>query len=293
MTPSEDIKTTTTYERAPDRAEFYGYVRGTNVFSFNKAGAIISRKLVWPEEPESVRVRSRQFVLPFRVDGLVDAPLLPVGQIVVSGATAGGKSAFVRALERSMGGRRLIAVEPHDNGEEVAGVPTYSSADSALAAAVAAHYADGSRLHFIDSLRAPLFETPGAAGEKGMSMPFFTQITRVSNCLALNGITIVATVNPMNNDSSYVDSFLDKLAASVPATFLLTGYRRAGKQETFTGTYQSRPLRKQMPFSWTVGVSDKASFAETVEISYSAVGAQQVTIMNDTRATVRAIKEAI
>lgn len=289
---STDATDDRSYKRGARYGEFFGYDSGATVFSLDGAGALISRKLRWPEEPVSVPVESFQFTLPFKVDGLSDLPLLPVGQIVVSGPTAGGKSAFARALSNSMGAKRLLSVEPHDSGTEVLSVPTFSSADAALAAAIAAHYRDGKVLHIVDSLRAPLFETKGAAGEKGMSMPFFTQITRVSNTLALNGITVMATVNPMNNDASYVDSFLDKLAASVPATILLSGYSRAGDTETFVGTYQSRPLRKKMPFTWRVGRRDPVVGPGLVEISYSAVGATELTINTSQRAIVRAVKEA-
>lgn len=237
----------------PQTAEFFGFQNRQAVFSFNKAGSVISRKLIWPDEPlTKPRERKVQFSLPIKVRGLDGYPSLPPGLTIVSGPTAVGKSTFVRALTQVMPLRRLLAVEPHDSGSELETLPTFSSIDSALVYAIGAAYSTPDDLYAIDSLRATLFETMGAAGSKGMSMQFFTQITRVSNSLAMAGISLMATVNPMDEDPEYVKQFMSKLSASVPATILLESVERLGNGgASFTGSIQMRPNRTKMSFSYS------------------------------------------
>lgn len=267
------------YSRARNRAEFFGFNRGSDVFSFSDEGQIISRKLKWPDEPAAVYTERNQFAIPVKVNG-GDAlqlneqgfPILPVGLIIISGGTGVGKSKFLKALARQMDIQRLLAVEPHDDGVEVGTLPTYSSVDGALAMAIMQSYNHPTSLYAIDSLRAPLFETTGAAGSKGVIMPFFTQITRVSNCLAMAGITVVATVNPMNNDPEYVVEFMSKLSASVPATILLESSSLVGGVESFSGTIQARPNRKKVPFTFTSGPRREIDHASLLsEISFEPV----------------------
>jgi energy-coupling factor transporter ATP-binding protein EcfA2 len=263
-----------TYNRDKNRAEFFGFQRGNTVFSFDESGHAISRKLLWPAEPVSVPVRRNQFSLPIIVDGMKEFPALPPGLIVVSGDTGAGKSTFIKALARQMPLARLLAVEPHDTGEELAILPTFSSVDGALVAAVNASYNDPSTLFSIDSLRAPLFETEGAAGARGVIMPFFTQLTRVSNSLALAGISIVATVNPMNDDKDYVVEFMKKLSAAVPATILLNGMTRSSGLDRFTGTLSMRPNRAPMPFSFESGVRSVIDHGDLInEIEFDPISA--------------------
>lgn len=237
----------------PETAEFFGFQNRQAVFSFDKGGRVISRKLIWPDEPlTKPRDRKVQFTLPIKVRGLDGYPSLPPGLTIVSGPTAVGKSTFVRALTQVMPLRRLLAVEPHDTGVELETLPTFSSIDSALVYAIGAAYSAPDDLYAIDSLRATLFETMGAAGSKGMSMQFFTQITRVSNALAMAGISLMATVNPMDEDPEYVKQFMSKLSASVPATILLESVERLGNGgASFTGSVQMRPNRTKMGFTYS------------------------------------------
>jgi len=182
------------YNRDPTKGEFYGFGRRDFVFSLDASGHVISRRLEWPEEPAHVANERLQFTLPVTVPALPRQPRLPLGLTIISGNTAVGKSTFLRALAMRMDLNRIICVEPHDTGEEIGEVNTFFSADAALAAAVKAAYTQPTQLTGIDSLRAPLFETTGAAGERGIIMPFFTQLTRVSNSLAQAGISVIATI---------------------------------------------------------------------------------------------------
>lgn len=244
------------YQRDPKVAEFMGFTRGNLVFSLTTARHPISRRLAWPEEPATAKARSSQLSLPFLVPGLSEAPMLPPGLTVITGATGSGKSSFVRALQTAMKEqvdvRRLLVVEPHDDGDEILNVQSYTSADSALVAAVVGEYSKKAKqlpcLYVLDSLRAPLFETSGSAGSKGISMPFFAQITRVSNCLAKAGISVLATVNPMDEDPVYVASFNKKLSASLPAFIQLNA--GGSSKRGFSGTIEMRPDRSPLSFSF-------------------------------------------
>jgi len=289
--PSLTLETTaeaSSYDRDPKRSEFFGFNRQNAVFSFDKKGQAISRKLVWPIEPWAVPSDGYQFNLPFLLVGSRGSTALPLGITIVSGPTAGGKSSFIRALAKRMKLVRLLTVEPHDSAAEVQSAPTFSSVDGALASAVQTLYQNRDTLPVIDSLRAPLFETTGAAGSKGLSMPFFTQITRVSNALARSGLTVMATVNPMDEDSEYVKAFFSKLSASVPATILLDRVNVEGSREPtrFTGTIQMRPNRRAMPFTYDVS-EPPANYAPSSAFTFEVDDTQvEQTIIN--RAAVRA-----
>lgn len=254
------LSVTDSYDRDTGVAEFMGFTRGNMVFSLTKDLEPISRRLRWPEEPKVAKARSKQISLPFAASGLNGPVMLPPGLTVVTGSTGSGKSTFVRVLREAMAGvvdvRRLLVVEPHDDGDEIVNVPSYTNADSALVAAVIGEYAQQRSakkrglpvLYVLDSLRAPLFETSGSAGSKGISMPFFAQLTRVSNCLAKAGISILATVNPMDDDPAYVSSFNRKLSASLPALIQINsgGSSRRG----FSGSLELRPDRSPRQFSF-------------------------------------------
>lgn len=243
------------YPRDPKVAEFFGFSRGTSVFSLDKDGAVISRKLPWPGEPVVTPVVSNQFKLPIMVEGLKSHPNVNLGILAISGATGAGKSTALEALAQMMPLNRLLAVEPFDLPGDVETLPTFSTADGALAAAVAGSYADPTQLYAIDSLRGPLFETTGPASEKGIIMPFFTQLTRVSNQLARAGLTVVVTINPMHDDPEYVRRFLTFLSASVPTLITIESAERIpaseGKKKALIvrGTISSRPNRVPRQFT--------------------------------------------
>lgn len=244
----------TPYDRDPKRAEFHGLEKRGMVFSFDRAGNPISRQLRWTEEPATVkREGGAQFKLPLDLKGAKGDVYLPLGLTVISGATQAGKSSFLKALAADLPLIRLNVVEPHDDPEEIETTPTFSSVDSALVAAVNQSYLNPSTLLALDSLRAPLFEMTGNAGSKGVVMPFFTQLTRVSNDLAMAGISLLATVNPMDEDPAYVDSFLKKLSAAMPATILINSAAGRVGDRRFEGTISLRPDRTPLGFSYQAG----------------------------------------
>lgn len=290
--PDSTTSDVSTYQRAPEYAEFFGFQNRAAVFSFDKDTRVISRKLVWPDEPVAVARRDGvQFALPFKVRELRDRPMLPLGLTIVSGSTAAGKSTFIREMQKVIPIQRLLAVEPHDEPTELENLPTFSSVDAALAAAVRGSYSDPRVLYAIDSLRSTLFETTGAAGSKGMAMQFFTQITRVSNSLALAGVSVIATVNPMDEDQDYVKQFMTKLSASVPATILLDSVSRDNGGPTFSGTLQMRPNRTPMRFSFSA--LDKAPPAAELfaEFEFEPIQVGGNAVIN--KAAVAAISKAI
>jgi hypothetical protein len=77
-------------------------------------------------------------------------------------------------------------------------------------------------------------------------MPFFTALTRVSNSLALHGISMVATVNPLQSDPQYVRSFIDKISSAVPA-YVVVDSVQAG---VFSGVVADRTHRQPIPFTF-------------------------------------------
>lgn len=263
------------FNRDPAVAEFFGFESKHRVFTFDRSGKPTQRKLEWPEEPVKTPViasgnrKPVSFSLPLEFGGRRTDYPLNLGLIGISGATEVGKSTFTRALSKLISVRRLLAVEPADTPDELIDVPCFSSADAALVEVVRQHYyVDSTVLHALDSLRAPLFETDGPAGEKGVIMPFFTQLTRVSNALAASGITLLATVNPMNEDKDFTKSFLSKLSAALPTTILLESYDRQGSSEVFTGTISSRPNRAKRTFTLHVDGAPREKQPVVAEISF-------------------------
>lgn len=174
-----------------------------------------------------------RFNLPLSLRGRGNAFRLPLGLTVISGGTAVGKSTFARSLQLAFDETQtdrlevLNAVEPFDT-DEMARWPWFASADDALAAAVAMQMDDARTLPVIDSLRSVLFEMVGAATDKGMVAKFFTQLTRVSNALAMNGRTVLATVNPMSTAPDVVEEFLRRMSAALPALIVLEGRTDSG-----------------------------------------------------------------
>jgi energy-coupling factor transporter ATP-binding protein EcfA2 len=180
-----------------------------------------------------------------------------MGLTIISGATGVGKSTLLRSLPDVV---RLLAVEPADDIDELQTVEMFDSVDHALMTAVVIA-STTNRLVAIDSLRAPLFETDGPAGTKGVIMPFFTKLTRVSNALAQNGLTVLATVNPMDDDPVYTEAFLSKISSAVPAFIRLSPGERV-----FNGTISTRSNRGGVSFLYDP-TSVESAVSEEVEFT--------------------------
>lgn len=186
--------------------------------------------------------------------------VLPLGLTVVTGGTAVGKSSFVRALGTQVVTERALAVEPHDQPEDISDLRFFVTADAALMYLVqlqrTAHVQGlPAFVPILDSLRQAVFETTGAAGERGMVMKFFTAVTRISSTLARNGLSVIATVNPLQSDSATVNAFVDRLKSSVPCVIELNGMNRTPSSVSFSGQVSVRPQRDPKPFnvSWETG----------------------------------------
>lgn len=217
--------------------------------------------------------RARAFFLPLVSAGMNGDFPLPPGLTVISGATAVGKSSFLRDVANSFGSHeghdrlvRLSAVEPFDDPADIG--EWYLDADDALAAAVASQMADDRVLPAIDSLRSVLFEMSGAATSKGMTARFFTQLTRVSNALASNGRTVLATVNPMNSETDFVTEFLGRLAAALPALIVLERRDGPGQYRGYTVSRDPVTARRQVPF--VMGGRGPAVVTPSVEYDFAA-----------------------
>jgi hypothetical protein len=238
----EKVKSGRAIELALFESKYYGIVDLDSGDMYQRETSFVSE----PTYPGPGHARKYiESTLPIRVGQASEDLTLPFGLVVISGPTAVGRSSFVRALS---GITRLLVVECPDSIDELKSAPIYSSVDVALLAATR-QTANHGGLFALDSLRAPLFETNGPAGARGMIMAFFTQITRVSNTLARNGITLIATVNPMDDDPLVEKAFLSKLSASVPCFISLmpSGDPSRG---IFEGTVSSREERVPQRFSF-------------------------------------------
>jgi hypothetical protein len=207
----------------------------------------------------------RQWSVPLTVQGGNGTLPLNPGLTVVSGSTAVGKSTLVRAL----GVKRLPTVEVQDNINELSEHIYFDSIDQAVLVA-ARDTVNSGELHCIDSLRAALFEINGPAGSKGVIMPFFSALTRLSNSLARNGIAMLATVNPMDDDPEYIRQFLGKLSASVPCFIDLRSLdiSRAGSGILkFSGTITSREIEGRITSPFTFSTEQEAGVSSE-EVSF-------------------------
>lgn len=192
---------------------------------------------------------------------------LPLGLTIVSGGTAAGKSTLLRAL---VDVKRFLCVEVPDTTEELKSMKLYDSDSAALAAAILEAGNEGT-LCAIDSLRSTLFEADGAAGPKGIIMEFFTNITRVSNSLAANGLSMIATVNPMHDDAEYVTTFLSKLSSAVPCFISLSAATADGRA---SGTVATRDCRGGASFTLEPGA--KVTKEEVTFIGHRDLVAEEV-----------------
>lgn len=230
--------------------EFYGFNSDSNVFGFTDDLEVTERRLRFYEDAAEPETRS--FPTPACELPILGGFVLPLGLTVISGSTSVGKSRFLRALGTQTSLRRFRVVEPADGEDDLVGTPSFGNVDAALVAAIRTHFITIKMGGIpspvaIDSLRAPLFETTGAASSKGIIMPFFTKLTRVSETLARHGISMLATINPMEEDQKFEESFLKKLSASTSCYIELT---RA--QKGFAGSISIRPERVARAFqtSW-------------------------------------------
>lgn len=213
-------------------------------------------------------IRGYQPTMPFQVGG---SPfILPPGITVITGPTSVGKSSMLRELARVAKTDVALAVEPHDDPADIADTAYFDSADAALMYLVRRQRAhiladEPAPIAVLDSLRQAVFETTGAAGEKGMVMKFFTILTRVSTSLARNGISVLVTVNPLQTDPDALKAFIDRLKSSVPAVIELNSSRRDGASVSFSGSVSARPDRQARGFDFssggpTVAPSEEGSF---------------------------------
>lgn len=199
-------------------------------------------------------VRGFQPTIPLLVNGVPF--LLPPGITVVTGPTSVGKSALIRALATCQTVDLALAVEPHDDPADISSTAYFDSADAALMYLVQRQRLsilanEVPPLAVLDSLRQAVFETTGAAGEKGMVMKFFTILTRVSSSLARNGISVLVTVNPLQTDQDAVKAFIDRIKSAVPAVIELQSLSRTGSRLTFRGQVSARPDRQPRGFEFT------------------------------------------
>lgn len=206
------------------------------------------------EPPAAAQVASREIVLPFDTPGVIGdekryLATLPPGLTIITGATASGKTTFARGLVKTGAFVRLQTVEPYDDPADIGDSPIYTSLERALVAAIITA-ATNQAVPIIDSLRALLFEIGGASGTKGVSTRFFTQLTRVSIDLARNGITVLATVNPTEDDPAFVDNFIQKLAAAVPMLLHVQSTNGNKGAREVVGRLIKRPERTWHQFVW-------------------------------------------
>lgn len=205
-------------------------------------------------------IHGYQPTMPFRVG---NAPLvLPPGITVITGPTGVGKSSFLRELARIVEVDLALAVEPHDDPADIADTAYFDSADAALMYLVRRQRAhiladQPAPIAVLDSLRQAVFETTGAAGEKGMVMKFFTILTRVSTSLARNGISVLVTVNPLQTDPDALKAFIDRLKSSVPAVLELSSSDRSSGGVSFRGHVSARPDRQARSFDFNGATASK------------------------------------
>lgn len=154
--------------------------------------------------------------------GTQSTATFPRGLNIIYAGTGVGKSLLMSELaKRSKRIMHLKATEPHDDESEIGKRLHFAEADDALVYGMAMWARDRSLVPVIDSLRGPLFETSGSAGDKGVIMSFFTMLTKVSTALANQGCTMFATLNPMSENVDQQKVVETYLKASVPSVIQL------------------------------------------------------------------------
>lgn len=281
-------------------AQFYGFTGANSVFGFTGTGQLVIDRLSDFEEARQVGedlISGYQGGRQLKIElGDLGPVVLPRGITIVSGATEVGKSSFLRALREASGLERLQVVEPYDSDTDLTKVRAFENPNAALVHLVrdTLTRAKKAPVYAIDSLRAPLFETKGAATSKGVIGQFFTQVTRVSNSLARSRITTIASVNPMDEDPAYVASFLRKLSASTVSVILLTSTERSGELTRYKGTIAMRPDRTPRPFTvdFRVGMSSLAQKA-SLSVDMSSTTSEDVPNTLAVRNSINAFSHSI
>lgn len=223
---------------------------------FDKEGNASTRKRVdILDEPvcnlATLTKSTIEFELPIQVKGLKSVTL-NFGMFILSGPSGVGKSSFMRSLAKVMNINRVLAVEPADTYDELANLPIRYSADSAVAYLVQQFIKGNRALPVLDSLREPLFEIEGSAADKGIINAFFTRVTNVSTSLAQNGITMVATINPLGEDPAFLQVFYSRLKSSTPGYMILKSVEGPQDNLTYRGVIAMRPDRVERDFVFNV-----------------------------------------
>lgn len=233
---------------SPIGHEYHSFTEHSLVFSVD--GDKLAHRYLSPFElrhnaPEGV---AEVFTLPL---GNLN-PALPLGITAMVGQTGSGKSTLIRYLaEHKLPIVRYLTVEAFDSAVEVETLYPYDEADHALAAHLMAVVNARKRAQpvpfgALDSLRAPVYETTGSAGGKGVIKRFFTQLTRVSNALAVNGVSLLVTINPLEDgDAAFADGFIKMLKSAVPAVINLSQATEEGWSGEYTVRESSSDTNRQ------------------------------------------------
>lgn len=239
---------------------------------FDKEGNVSTRKRKDILDEPSCNLTSRtgstvEYTLPLQVGGLKEVTL-GFGLIVVSGGTGTGKTSFIRSLSKVIKVNRVLAVEPADSYEELSTIPMRYSADAAIAYLVQQFIRGNKALPVLDSLREPLFETDGSAADKGIINAFFTRVTKVSNALAQNGVTMLATINPLGDSPDFLKQFYLRLTSATPGYIILQSVEGPQDNLTYRGVVAMRPDRVERPFQLNVKIGQTPASPDAEEVSF-------------------------
>lgn len=195
--------------------------------------------------------------------------LLPPGLHVVMGATGAGKSSLIKFLDSATEGRlkRVNVLEPFDEMSELKDV-TDIALDLGEAMAMAAAYSTKGVIPMIDSFRALVHSsTGGNAGKSGVNMAIFPDLTRFNNLLALQGVSMLAAINPLSEKEQY-EEFKRNVESSVVGLFEVT--RVDYDAQVIAFTHAIRPRRA--PVRHTVKFDDRTDVDFAVTQVKSFVG---------------------
>lgn len=195
--------------------------------------------------------------------------LLPPGLHVVMGSTGAGKSSLIKFFDSATDGRlkRINVLEPFDLLEELEDVSSIAL-DLSEAMAMAGAEALSGQIPMIDSFRALVHTSAGGnAGKSGVNMAIFPDLTRFNNLLALQGITMLAAINPLSEREQY-DEFKKNVESSVVGLFEVT--RVDFTSQVIAFTHAIRPRRQ--PMRYTTRFGDSAVVEATAALIETRVG---------------------